>query len=166
MIGSGSDAVVRLDLGLAVVAVAPRGYLNIGLMFGVLSRLGTPSGVPVGGFFILESDRRTLLRPRRLRGVELPVTLFDAASPLVPGNRGTDMVQASALACSGDFLLRLAGCQSEDLIAQVRRAASAASWYCGRSAPAPALSGGSGRLCHAPHRDARQRDLPKGRMRP
>jgi len=53
--------------------------------------------------------------------------LFDAASPLVPGNRGTDMVRTSALACSGDFALRLAGCQSKDLIAQIRQAASAAS---------------------------------------
>jgi len=44
----------------------------------------------------------------------------------------------------GDFLLRLADRQSEDLIAQVRRAASAASWYCGNSAPAPALSLESG----------------------
>ena len=57
---------------------------------------------------------------RRLRGVELPVALFDAASPLVPGNGGADMVWASPLACSGDFLLRLAACQSKDLIAEAR----------------------------------------------
>ena len=31
------------------------------------------------------------------------------------GKGGADMVGASALACSGDFLLRLAGCQREDL---------------------------------------------------
>ena len=61
-----------------------------------------------------------LLRSRRLRGVELPVALLDAASPLVPGNRGADMVRASALACSGDFLLRLAGCQGKNLIVETR----------------------------------------------
>jgi len=65
----------------------------------------------------LRSDRSTLLYSRRLHSVEPPVTLFDAASPLVPGNRGANMVRTSAFACSGDFLLRLAGCQSKDLIA-------------------------------------------------
>jgi hypothetical protein len=33
--------------------------------------------------------------------------LFDEARPPVPGKRGADIVGASALACSGDFLLRL-----------------------------------------------------------
>ena len=84
------------------------------------------------------SDDGVLLRPRRLYGVELFIALFDAASPLVPGNGGADMVRASVFAGSSDFLLRLAGCQSKDLIAQVRRAAPATSWYCGRGAPAPA----------------------------
>jgi hypothetical protein len=70
--------------------------------------------------FIVASDRRALLRSRRLRGVELPVTLLDAAGPLVPGNRGADMVRASALACSGDLLLRLAGCQGKNLIVETR----------------------------------------------
>ena len=74
-------------------------------------RLG-PTGVP----FIVASDRHALLGSRRLRGVELPVALLDAASPLVPGNRGADMVRASSFACSGDFLLRLAGCQGQNLI--------------------------------------------------
>src|SRR5271167_3345676 len=55
---------------------------------------------------------------RRLRGVEFPVALFDVAGALVPGNGGADMIWASALACSGDFLLRLAGCQGKDLIAE------------------------------------------------
>ena len=36
----------------------------------------------------------------------------------LPGNGGTDVVRASALGCSGDFLLRLADCQGEDLIAE------------------------------------------------
>src|SRR6478736_5993403 len=53
------------------------------------------------------SDHGALLRPPRLRGVELPVALFDAARPLVPGNGGADMVGASPLTCSGNFLLRL-----------------------------------------------------------
>ena len=57
-------------------------------------------------------------RLRRLRGVELPVALFDAASPLVPRNGTTDMVRASCRACSGDFLLRLAICQSKHLFAK------------------------------------------------
>jgi hypothetical protein len=68
-----------------------------------------------------------LLRPAPLCGIELPIALFDAASPLVSGNRGADMVRASALACSGDFLLRLAGCQGKNLIVEARRAAAAAS---------------------------------------
>jgi len=45
----------------------------------------------------------------------------------VAGKGGADMVGASALACSSDFLLRLAGCQSQDLVAEVRRTALAAS---------------------------------------
>jgi len=60
--------------------------------------------------FIPVSERGALLHPRRLRGVELPVALLDAARPLVPGNDDADMVRASPLACRGDFLLRLAGC--------------------------------------------------------
>ena len=50
----------------------------------------------------------------------------------MPGKRGADVVGASALACSGDFLLRLAGRQREDLVAEVRRTALAASGFCGR----------------------------------
>jgi hypothetical protein len=65
----------------------------------------------------LVSDRGALLGRRRLHDVELPVAPFDAASPLMPGNDDADMVRASALARSGDFLLRLAGCQGKDLIA-------------------------------------------------
>ena len=63
---------------------------------------------------------------------------LDAAGPLVPGNCGADMVWASPFACRSDFLLRLAGCQGENLIPQGRRAAPAASWFSGRSTPAPA----------------------------
>jgi hypothetical protein len=85
------------------------------------------SGSPGALFFIPVSDRGALHRTRRLRGVELPVALFDAASPLVPGNDDTDMVRASPLARSGDFLLRLAGCQGKDLIPEGRRSALAAS---------------------------------------
>ena len=68
----------------------------------------------------LVSDRGVLLRPHRLHGIEFPVTLFDTASALVPGNGGTDMVRASPLACSGDVLLRLAACQGKDLIAEAQ----------------------------------------------
>jgi hypothetical protein len=64
----------------------------------------TPLRRPAGVLFILKSDRGALLRSRRPCGVELSVALFDAASPLVPGNSGADMVRASALACSSDFL--------------------------------------------------------------
>jgi len=35
----------------------------------------------------------------------------------VPGNDDADMVRASSLARSGDFPLRLAGCQGKDVIA-------------------------------------------------
>jgi hypothetical protein len=38
----------------------------------------------------------------------------------VPGNRGADMVRASPFARGGNFLLRLAGCEGKDLIAQAR----------------------------------------------
>jgi len=41
------------------------------------------------------------------------IALSDAASPLVPGNDDTDMVRASPLTCSGDFLLCLAVCQGK-----------------------------------------------------
>ena len=68
--------------------------------------------------FIPLSHHGALHRVRRLGGVQLPVALFDAASPLVAGNGGADMVRASSLACSGDFLLRLAICQSEHLVAK------------------------------------------------
>ena len=70
------------------------------------------------GTFIPVSDRGVFRRPGRLRDVELAVALFDAASPLVPGNDDTDMVRASPLACGSDFLLRLAICQSKHLIAK------------------------------------------------
>jgi hypothetical protein len=76
------------------------------------------------------SDRGALHRVGRRCCVELPVAFFEAASPLVPGNGGADMVRASSLACSGDFLLRLAGCQGKDLIAaesaEVRKAVTPA----------------------------------------
>ena len=75
----------------------------------------------------LDRFRRPALRApwewdvkRRLRGVDFPVALFDAAGALVPGNGGADMIWASALACSGDFLLRLTACQGKDLIAEAR----------------------------------------------
>jgi hypothetical protein len=61
------------------------------------------------------SDCGALLRPR---GVEPAIALFDAPSPLVPGNDDPDMIWPSALACRGDFQPRLAGRQSKDLFAQ------------------------------------------------
>jgi len=48
------------------------------------------------------------------------MALFDASSSLMPGNGGADMVWASALACSGDFLLRLANCQRKNPITEAR----------------------------------------------
>jgi len=68
-----------------------------------------------------------LLRPGRLCGIELAIALFDTASPLVPGNRSADMVRASAFACSGNFLLCLAGCQSKNPIVEARHVLAAAS---------------------------------------
>ena len=61
--------------------------------------------------------------------------LLDAASPLVPSNGGADMVRASALACNGDFLLGLAGCEGKDLIAQGGEVRPRAAVFCGPSAP-------------------------------
>src|SRR5271154_7294366 len=60
-----------------------------------------PDAFPRGTRFIPLSHRGALHRLRRLRGVELPVALFDTASPLVAGNGGADMVRASSLACGG-----------------------------------------------------------------
>jgi hypothetical protein len=60
-----------------------------------------------------------------VRGVELTVALFDAAGSLIPGNDHADMVRASPLACSGNFLLRLAVSQGKDLLAKGRRGAFA-----------------------------------------
>jgi hypothetical protein len=48
--------------------------------------------------FHLVSDCGALLRLRRLPGVELPIALLDAASPLVPRNDDTDMVRTRPLA--------------------------------------------------------------------
>ena len=84
----------------------------------VLCQLLQISSESAGGLFIPLSRRGAPHRLRRLRGVELPVALFDAACSLVPRNGATDMVRASSLACSGDFLLRLAICQSKHLFAK------------------------------------------------
>ena len=64
---------------------------------------------------------------RRLRGIELPVALFDAAGSFVPGDGDADMVGANPVACRGDFLLRLTVCQGKDLIAEARRGRLASS---------------------------------------
>jgi hypothetical protein len=50
-----------------------------------------------GRLFIPLSHRGALHRLGRLRGVELPVALFDAASPLVAGDGGADMVGSKEL---------------------------------------------------------------------
>ena len=91
------------------------------------------------------SDSARLRRPGGLRGVEFPVALFDTASPFVSGKDDADVVWASAFACSGDFLLRFAGCQGKDLIPQ-RRRATLASRFSGCSALAPPSSRWSGSL--------------------
>src|SRR5262245_16785871 len=90
---------------------------------------------------LLELGRGVLFRSRRVRGVELPITLLDPASSFVPGNGDAGMVRANPGACGGDFLLRLARCQGKDLIAEAWRAAISASWFRRCGAPAPA------RLC-------------------
>src|SRR5205085_9783702 len=92
----------------------------------VATQTRRPAPIGVGRrSFIPASDCDALLRPGRFCGIELPVALFDAAGALVPGNRGSDMVRARALACSGDFLLRLAGCEGKNLIVEARRVAAA-----------------------------------------
>ena len=90
------------------------------------------------------SDRRALLRSRRLRRVKLPVALLDAASPLVSGNDNADVVRASPFARSGNFLLRLASRQGKDLIAESWRGAPAASSFCSASTPEAARSAARG----------------------
>ena len=92
-----------LDAGCSARARPARSCAGVA----VLAR-GSTFGVGRRSFY-RASDRDALLRPARLCGIELPIALFDAAGPLEPGNRGTDMVRANAFACSGDFLLRLAG---------------------------------------------------------
>jgi hypothetical protein len=87
---------------------------------------------------VLVSDRGALLRPRRLRGIELPIALLDAASPLVPRNGSADMVRANSLARGGNFSLRFAGGQGKDVVIETRGTAVAASWFCGGRALAPA----------------------------
>src|SRR5260370_20601897 len=67
-------------------------------------------------FFYPVSDHGALHGPRRLRGVELTVALFDAASPSVPRDGHTNMVRASPLARNGDFLLLLAVCHGNALV--------------------------------------------------
>src|SRR5262245_35009250 len=96
--------------------------------------------------FSVESGRGVLFRSRRVRGVELPITLLDPASPFVPGNGDADMVRANPRACGGDFLLRLTRCQGKDLIAEAWRAAISASWFRRCGAPAPARLCGSRRF--------------------
>src|SRR6516162_255781 len=64
----------------------------------------------------------------------------------MPGNYDADMVWASSFASSGDFLLRLAICQGEDLIPERRRAAPATSRFSRRSALTPAGSRRGGPL--------------------
>src|SRR5712671_2383015 len=108
----------------------------------------TPARFGVGPAFfsIPVSDRGALRRLSRLRGVELPLALFNAASPLVSGKGHANMVWASAFACGGDLLLRLAGCQGKDLIAEAQRAALAASPFCSPNARARRRSRCSGCL--------------------
>jgi hypothetical protein len=78
------------------------------------------SGVGSAGFLFRYRTAVALHGHLRLRRVELPVALFDAASPLEAGNGCADMIRASSLACGGDFLLRLALCQSKHLITKGR----------------------------------------------
>jgi hypothetical protein len=100
-----------------LICAAPLAPPKAGLK-DVLCQLLQISSESAGGLFIPLSRRGAPRRLRRLRGVELPVALFDAAGPLVPRNGAADMVRASSLACSGDFLLRLAICQSKHLFAK------------------------------------------------
>jgi hypothetical protein len=100
------------------------------------ARVNAALGSQGGDYTISWSGRRALFR--RLYGVKLAVALLHAPSPLVAGNRDTDMVWASSFACGGDFLLRIAGCQGKDLIAEAGSAALAARGFSGCTAPAPA----------------------------
>src|SRR5207237_5818907 len=89
--------------------------------------------------FTALSDRCVLRRLCRLACVWLPVALFDAACPLVPGDGRADMVRASPLTSGSDFVLRSARCQGKHLIAEGCRGATTVTWFRGRSRPAAAL---------------------------
>jgi hypothetical protein len=109
------------DLGVPVLYVAqPYGALDPAQMEGFITNYYEYHFLYITGIEHVESKSicGALHRHRRLRRVEPPVALFDAASALVAGNGGADMVRASSLACSGDFLLRLALCQSKHLITE------------------------------------------------
>src|SRR5690348_3116058 len=85
----------------------------------------------------------------RLRRIELAVALFDAAGPLVPGDRDADVVGAHPLACRGDFLLRPAVCQGKDLISEARRVSLTRIRLCRRPARSTTGPDCSARRCRA-----------------
>ena len=84
--------------------------------------LGSASWNAEGGTLSQRQTAAGCSVPADCLGVELPVALFDASSPLVPSDDDADMVRASPLARGGDFLLCLAGRQDKDLIPQGQRA--------------------------------------------
>jgi hypothetical protein len=57
--------------------------------------------------FVSASDCDPSHCPGRMRGIKLPVALFDPTCPLMAGDDGPDVVWASSLASSDDLLLRL-----------------------------------------------------------
>ena len=79
-----------------------------------------------------------LLTSCRVCRIKLAGALLDAACPLMSGNGDADMVWTNALACSGDFLLRLAVGQSKDPITETGLAAIAASRFRRGGASTPA----------------------------
>jgi hypothetical protein len=56
--------------------------------------------------FYRASNRDALLRHGGPCGIELPIALFDAAGPLVSGNRNADMVRASTFALSAPPMMQ------------------------------------------------------------
>src|SRR5262245_36749096 len=97
-----------------------------------------PQRVGAERYVLVELDCGALLGSWQGRRVKFPVAFLDSARPLVSGNGDADVVRADALAYGRNFLLRLAVCQSKDLITEIGLAAISGSRFRRCGAPAPA----------------------------
>jgi len=117
--------------------------------------MGTPDGRPgwadyfVGqGYTVYMVDQPARGRSPWLPEVDGKLATFTAeqiesrftapARPLMSGNGDADMVRTNTLACGSNFLLRLAVCQSKDLITETGLAAISGSRFRRGGASVPA----------------------------